>query len=291
MLAAVSLAPADSASVAVAHYRTRPATPAVTLPRRARASARSAARPSVRRPPLSATGPRHRAPVALLYGGAALLVLIAFVGGNIIGRRAEPASTAADAPGVPLTSGAMQAGLPTAPDISAMSPEERANRLFNRVMLYSEQGKLDSARFFAPMAIQAYEMIGVRDAHEQYDIGVISAAVGDVARARAEADTILAAHPKHLLGLVLAARAAELARDSAAAALFTKRLVAAAPTERASALKEYGEHARDIDDDRSKRPRCVNRKLDEPRLCSWRLSLNTAVWARAHRLSRSKPPT
>ena len=196
----------------------------------------------------AATGPRTTAPVARLYGGAALLVLIAFVGGNIMGRRAEHGSTATDAPGVALTPGTMQAGLPTAPDISAMSPEERANRLFNRVMLYSEQGKLDSARFFAPMAIQAYEMIGVRDAHEQYDIGVISAAVGDVVRARAEADTILAAHPTHLLGLVLATRVAELARDSVAAARFTKRLIAAAPTERASALKEYGEHARDIDE-------------------------------------------
>ncbi len=138
-------------------------------------------------------------------------------------------------------------GAPAAPDISAMSPEERANRLFNRVMLYSEQGKLDSARFFAPMAIQAYEMIGPVDAHARYDIGVISAAVGDTKRARAEADTILAGRATHLLGLVLAIRGAEVAGDQTAAAKYRKQLVASAPTER-SALKEYAEHARDIDD-------------------------------------------
>jgi len=144
-------------------------------------------------------------------------------------------------------------GVVAAPDISAMSPEERASRLFNRVMLYSEQGKLDSARFFAPMAIQAYEMIGPVDAHAQYDIGTISAAAGDVVRARAEADTILIARPNHLLGLVLAIRAADMTKDAGAASALRKRLVAAAPTER-SALKEYSEPARDIDDALARRP-------------------------------------
>ncbi|CAN5488549.1 hypothetical protein BH09GEM1_BH09GEM1_10740 [soil metagenome] len=184
-------------------------------------------------------------------GGAALLTLVAFVAGVATGRRSssdgivvdQTASATAPAP----LSGMAGGGIVAAPDISAMSPEERASRLFNRVMLYSEQGKLDSARFFAPMAIQAYEMIGPVDAHAQYDIGTISVTAGDVVRARAEADTILAARSNHLLGLVLAIRAADMAKDATAANAFRKRLVAAAPTER-SALKEYSEHARDIDD-------------------------------------------
>ncbi|MEO8333434.1 MAG: zinc ribbon domain-containing protein [bacterium] len=187
-----------------------------------------------------------------LIGAAALLALAAFVAGVVSGRRSSPSGDIADQTATtPL--GPMQAGGfatnggQTAPDISNMSPEERASRLFNRVMLYSEQGKLDSARFFAPMAIQAYEMIGPVDAHAQYDIGVISAAAGDVNRARAEADTILAARPTHLLGLVLAIHAADLRKDAVAASDFRRRLVAAAPTER-TALKEYAEHARDIDD-------------------------------------------
>jgi hypothetical protein len=115
-------------------------------------------------------------------------------------------------------------------------------------MAYAEQGKADSARFFAPMAIQAYSMIGALDAHARYDIGTISVAVGDVRRARAEADTILATRPSHLLGLALAIKAAGLAGDSAAAARLSRRLAAAAPTERATALAEYAEHARDIDE-------------------------------------------
>ena len=187
----------------------------------------------------------------LIVGGAALLTLVAFVAGVAAGRRSSGDSGTIDqtaaAPAQTPLSGMAGGGVVAATDISAMSPEERASRLFNRVMLYSEQGKLDSARFFAPMAIQAYEMIGPVDAHAQYDIGTISAAAGDVARARAEADTILAARSNHLLGLVLAIRAADMAKDVNAANAFRKRLVAAAPTER-SALKEYSEHARDIDD-------------------------------------------
>lgn len=186
----------------------------------------------------------------LVVGGASLLTLVAFVAGVATGRRSSADTVTNDQVSgtAPLAaSGLAAGGVVAAPDISNMSPEERASRLFNRVMLYSEQGKLDSARFFAPMAIQAYEMMGPVDAHAQYDIGTISAAAGDLVRARAEADTILTARPNHLLGLVLAIRAADMAKDAGAATAFRKRLVAAAPTER-SALKEYSEHARDIDD-------------------------------------------
>jgi DNA-directed RNA polymerase subunit RPC12/RpoP len=181
--------------------------------------------------------------VVRLIGGAAVIVLIAFVAGEAVGRRSgAPDVAVAEQGSAPPTT-----GIVGAPDISAMSPEERASRLFNRVMSYSEQGKLDSARFFAPMAVQAYQMIGPPDAHARYDIGEIYAAVGDAASARAEADTILTAQPNHLLGLALGARAADLAGDAAAAARFRRRLAAAAPAERAKGLKEYSEHARDID--------------------------------------------
>jgi hypothetical protein len=177
-----------------------------------------------------------------LIGGGALLLLVAFVAGQALARR----SASGPAPDE-QTQTTPLAGTVAAPDISAMSPEERASRLFNRVMLYSEEGKKDSAAFFAPMAIQAYQMIGPADAHMRYDIGAISAAVGDTVRASAEADTILKAQPIHLLGLVLAIRVAELSNDKAAATRLGKRLVAAVPAERATGRKEYTEHARDID--------------------------------------------
>ena len=181
--------------------------------------------------------------VVRLVGGAAVLVLAGFVAGATIGRRSSPSDAAVAEQGSALPA----SGIVTAPDISSMSPEERASRLFNRVMSYSEQGKLDSARFFAPMAVQAYVMIGPLDAHARYDIGEIYAAIGDATAARAQADTILGTQPKHLLGLALAARAADLSGDAAAAARFRRQLAVVAPAERAKGLKEYTEHARDID--------------------------------------------
>ena len=87
-----------------------------------------------------------------------------------------------------------------------MSPEEQADRLFNRVMRYSSEGKADSAAFFAPMALASIEALAPLDAHRRYDLGLVALTAGDVARAGAQGDTILAQRPTHLLGLMLAAR-------------------------------------------------------------------------------------
>jgi hypothetical protein len=134
-----------------------------------------------------------------------------------------------------------------APDISSMSPEERANRLFDLVMRFGEQGKTDSLKFFAPMAIEAYAMLGPPDAHARYDIGMIGIVSGNLPLARAQADTILAGDKTHLLGLVLGMKAAGLRGDMAARAGYQRRLAAAAPIERSKKLKEYEEHQGDID--------------------------------------------
>ena len=166
------------------------------------------------------------------------MALVAFLIGQRVAR-GNAGGAGADATAAPA---AMRA-----PDISSMSPEERASRLFDLVMRFGEQGKTDSLKFFAPMAIQAYEMISPLDAHARYDIGMIGVVSGDVGLARAEADTILATDRTHLLGLVLAMKAAGLRQDMKARAGYLKRLEAAAPAERAKHLKEYDEHKADID--------------------------------------------
>jgi hypothetical protein len=142
---------------------------------------------------------------------------------------------------VPFGAGAVQA-----PDISSMSPEERADRLFNRVMRLSSEGKADSAAFFGPMALGAIEALAPLNAHRRYDMGVVALVMGDVSRARAQADTILAQRPTHLLGLALAARAADARGDAAAGRNFRRRLLAAESAEKASALPEYADHDADI---------------------------------------------
>jgi zinc-ribbon domain len=96
-----------------------------------------------------------------------------------------------------------------APDISQLSPEERATRLFNRVMTLAENGKTDSVQFFLPMALGAYAQLPSLDADARYHVGHLQLLGGDVQGALAQADTIQRAVPTHLFGYVLRARAYE----------------------------------------------------------------------------------
>ena len=64
--------------------------------------------------------------------------------------------------------------------------------------------------------------------------------------ATAQADTILREHPNHLLGLILAGRAARMRGDEAAARAFDRKALAAEPTERAKQIEEYVAHNDDI---------------------------------------------
>lgn len=133
-----------------------------------------------------------------------------------------------------------------APDISSLSPEERVDRLFNRVMTLAEAGKMDSVRFFAPMALNALAALMPYDNHRRYDLGLIQLTVGNAASAGAQADSILASSRTHLLGLTLAMRVATAENRPADARRFAAALRAAAASERAKGLREYTEHARDI---------------------------------------------
>lgn len=171
------------------------------------------------------------------------LVLVAYIAGSRYGQGNNTGSQAA-AGEFPL--GSTPQSPVRGPDISQMSPEEQADRLFNRVMLLSSQGKGDSVMFFAPMAINAYQMLAPLDADQRYDVGRIAEAAGAAELARAQADTILAANPTHLLGLVLGARAAGLTGDSAAKKSFLRRLLTAAEAESAKKLPEYARHGADI---------------------------------------------
>jgi hypothetical protein len=181
--------------------------------------------------PLSKSGPSAALPLAV--AAFALVALLALVASQFFGNRST-ATSAVAAPGS------------AAVDIASLSPEEQANRLFNRVMQYSSDGKSDSAKFFAPMAITAIEALVPLTTHWRYDLGLVSLAAGDAERAAAEADTILRAQPTHLLGLILGSRAADARGEATARAAFDKRLLAAEVAERARGLPEYQDHDPDI---------------------------------------------
>ena len=180
--------------------------------------------------------------------GIALLALIALVAGQRFNAR--PAT--AELPSAALPEGAGMGGggggpSGAAPDISALSPRERADRLYDRIMRLDSQGKRDSVQFFAPMAISAYQMLPEPDLDARYDMVRIAEVGGDAALARAQADTILRQNPTHLLGLILAARSARLTGNAEAAREAEARLLAAAADEQRKALPEYKRHEADLE--------------------------------------------
>src|SRR5213596_234336 len=81
--------------------------------------------------------------------GALVTVLLLRLGAGSGGELPDAASVSGNASRIPPP-----APRSSPPDISQMSPEERATRLYNRVMTLHSQGKPDSAEFFLPMALQ-----------------------------------------------------------------------------------------------------------------------------------------
>jgi double zinc ribbon protein len=177
----------------------------------------------------------------------AFVALVALVVGQRFGARGQRGSDGGADAGTLGTAAPLPPMGTRAPDISTMSPEEQAVRLHDRVMALAERGRIDSVQFFAPMAIGAYQRLDSLTPDHRYDLGSIAVVAGDQELARAQADTILARNPNHLLGLMLAIRAARAAGDGPRAQTLARRFAAVAPTERTKQLSEYRMHDREID--------------------------------------------
>lgn len=129
-----------------------------------------------------------------------------------------------------------------APDISQMSPEDRANRLFNRVMILAEAGKQDSVQFFLPMALGAYGQLPTLDADARYHIGLLQLAGGDAGAALAQADSIQRAASSHLFIYVLRAHAYEAQANKAQEQRAYSDFLRHEPAELALKRPEYEDH-------------------------------------------------
>ena len=159
------------------------------------------------------------------------------------GAPAQDPAPPTDVGAAPFANG----GASRAPDISSLSPRERADRLYDRVMAQSARGKTDSASFFATMAVGAYQALAPLDSDLRYDYGRMAEIAGDLPLAQAQADTILRENPDHLLGLILAARVAQARNDAATSQKLLARATRAQKTELAKSLDEYTRHKNDID--------------------------------------------
>ncbi len=186
-----------------------------------------------------------------VLAGVLLVAVVGYFAGKGTGD-APVATGPGGADGAPFAAGAAPfangGGGGQPPDLSKMSPRERAGRLYDRIMRYAEEGKADSASFFAPMAMASFELLGADlDTDARYDYGRVASETGNYDVALAQADTILRKQPSHLLGLALVARTATKKGDAKAASVAWKLFLAAKDSELKKNLPEYQEHKADIE--------------------------------------------
>jgi hypothetical protein len=191
-----------------------------------------------------------RVPLPYVIGGAAVLLL----GVLFMVRSRNDASTpatlpapAAAAPQVSGTTGLEPGPSGTPPDLSAMTPVERFDRLFDRVMRASEGGDTATLVSFAPMALAAFGMLASPDADARFHAGLIRIASGDLAGAKSLADSIAAEQPAHLFGILLKGRIAEQALDAVSLKAAYRDFLVAYPAEMAAQRPEYPGHQAILD--------------------------------------------
>jgi hypothetical protein len=171
-----------------------------------------------------------------VIAGAALVVAIAAITIPML----RPAGGSAPAPtaNAPFAGGG---GTGNPPPLTG-TPLEQANRLFDRIMREQSAGNMEQARFFVPMATQAYQAAEPLDADGLYHLSLVQSVGGDYAAARRTAERVLSTTPTHLLALAAFAEAAAGANDTAAARNAWQTFLDNLESERAKQLPEYVSH-------------------------------------------------
>jgi len=134
------------------------------------------------------------------------------------------------------------------PDISNMSPEERFERLWDRVVRASEAGDTGTVNRFSPMAIAAYGMLPAANPDLRFHAALIHLATADYDRALALADTILAEAPGHLFGYIIRGQAADRQNQIQALERSYRDFLAQYDAELRSGRPEYEGHKPVLDD-------------------------------------------
>ena len=173
---------------------------------------------------------------------AAFIVCAAFTGYIAVragDMNAAPAQNPAAA--TPAATGA------AAVDLSSMTPRERFDRLFDRVMNASERGDQAEVTRFTPMALMAFGQLDTVDQDARFHASLLHLATGDAAGALAQADSMQARDPRHLLALLVRATVATQSGDRDGAARARAEFEAAWDAEIARGLPEYEDHRPSLD--------------------------------------------
>jgi hypothetical protein len=176
--------------------------------------------------------------------GAGLVVLISLILGVRLVREGPLPQSAVPPPPDARAPGASG----PAPDISGLTPRQQFERLYSRAMEAAARGDSAALLRLTDHALVAYARLDSVDADARYHAAVLYAHAGGYDRALALADTILLAHPGHLLTFLIRGTVAELRGDEAALRRAQQEFLAAwAEAERRPRV-EYLDHRQVLDE-------------------------------------------
>ena len=206
-------------------------------------AARGAARAGVTPPapglqPLPATGFAGKFP--WIIAGLAVLALITTVIVVVTKRPGAGAGSTA------ASDGSFDPNRGTT-DLSAMTPRQAADRLYERTARAASAGDSGQVTFFGPMTLQAYGNATPLDADSRLHMGLVQLYLNNPAGAVAEADTIARTAPTHLFVFALRAEAATRRADAAAMRQAYQAFTRNYDAELAKNLQEYQDHRQLLD--------------------------------------------
>lgn len=189
-------------------------------------------------------GPGDRTP--WIFAWSAIVITVSLIAWFVLRKPPEQVRPEMANVGAPEGGGPAAGGTP--PDISQMTPRERFDRLYDRIVRALEQGDTATVVRFSPMAFSAYGMLDSTDVLARYDVGTLHASLGQFAEASALADTIQAASPQHLFADMLRGTVAEFKGDKAALARSQQDFLAHYDSEIRARRPEYDIHKPLVDD-------------------------------------------
>jgi hypothetical protein len=129
-----------------------------------------------------------------------------------------------------------------------MSPRERFNRLYNRIMRGAESGDEATVSRFTPMALMAYAQLDTIDADARFHAALLRVHTGDAAAARALGDTVLQQTPGHLFGYGILGTVARWQKNEPARRTAYAGFLQHYDAEMKLGREEYAEHSTSLND-------------------------------------------
>ncbi|HEU5217986.1 MAG TPA: zinc ribbon domain-containing protein, partial [Gemmatimonadales bacterium] len=195
----------------------------------------------------AATSSRER--TAWIVAAASIVVALLLVVWKIGGARPQVPDMANAGN---IDEGRGTGGVVRAPDISSMSPRERFDRLYDRVIQAAEAGDSQTVVRFAPMALGAYDMLDTLNADARYHSAMIHLTLGDFPGALALADTIQTGAPGHLFVDIIRGEVADRQNDTNLLARSYRDFLDHYDQELKTGRVEYQEHRPILEDFRTR---------------------------------------